>query len=55
MSDEAAARAAIARIRDACAELADADDDAVRMYAVRVEALSRALLDSVLGDGDERA
>jgi hypothetical protein len=47
MSDETAA---IARIREACAELSESDDDAVKMLALRVDALCRALLDSVVGD-----
>ena len=41
-------RAALASIQAACAELSRSDDDVVRMFAVRVDALTRALLDSVL-------
>jgi hypothetical protein len=45
---DADAEAAIQSILDACAALADDEDDALRMYALRVDALTRSLLDSVV-------
>ena len=49
-STDDATRAALASIQAACAELSRSDDDVVRMFALRVDALTRALVDSVLAD-----
>jgi hypothetical protein len=48
MIDDTKVHSALTAIHDACDELTAAEDDAVRVYALRVAAMTRALVDSVL-------
>jgi hypothetical protein len=48
MSEDQQVHLALTAVREACGALAGAEDDAVRMFALRVDAMARALEDSVL-------
>jgi hypothetical protein len=43
----------LASLRDICASLSTLDDDVVKMFALRVTSMARALEDSVLAPPEE--